>query len=46
MIYNLLKKLILRGDYNKEELLNKMDTYLLFGRITQEQYNELVGLME
>lgn len=46
MIYNLLKKLILRGDYNKEDLLNKMDTYLLFGRITQEQYNELAELME
>lgn len=46
MIYNLLKKMILRGEYDKEDLLNKMDTYMLFGRITQAQYDELVALME
>lgn len=45
MIYNLVKKLILRGAYDKDDLLNKLDAYLLFGRITQAQYDELVGLM-
>lgn len=45
MIYNLLKTKIERGTYNKEELKNKMDVYLLCDRITEEQYNELTALM-
>lgn len=45
MIYTLLKNKITRGTYDKEDLKNKMDTYLLFGRITEEQYTELTGMM-
>ena len=45
MIYTLLKNKITRGTYDREDLKNKMDTYLLFGRITEEQYAELTGLM-
>lgn len=45
MIYTLLKNKITRGTYDKADLQNKMDVYLLRGRITDEQYNELIALM-
>lgn len=46
MIYNLLKRKIEGGTFNREELLTKMDVYLLNNRITQENYTELVALMD
>lgn len=45
MIYTLLKNKITRGNYNQDDLKNKMDVYLLCNRITEEQYNELIALM-
>ncbi|MDD3040024.1 MAG: hypothetical protein PHO71_19450 [Bacteroides sp.] len=45
MLYKNLVKMITRGSYDKEDLLRKMDIYLLNNRITQEQYTELVALM-
>ena len=45
MTYARLKKLIERGAYNKEDMLNKMDVFLMANRITEEQYQELVGMM-
>ncbi len=41
MIFNALKIVIQSGNYNREDLLNNMDFYLLKGRITQSQYDEL-----
>ena len=46
MIFTLLKNKITRGTYDKEDLKNKMDVYLLCNRITEEQYNELTVLMD
>lgn len=46
MIYKMLKTKIERGTYDKDDLLKKMDLYLLKDRITEEQYNELFGMME
>lgn len=46
MIYGALKIVINGGNYDREDTLNKMDFYLLKGRITQEQYNELEALMQ
>lgn len=46
MIYKMLKTKIEKGTYDKEDLLKKMDVYLLKDRITEEQYNELFELME
>lgn len=43
MIYKLCKKVITSGNYNKEDMQKKLDVYLLCNRITQEQYEELVG---
>ena len=45
MTYGLCKKIIAKGNYDKDELLNKMDIFLLNNRITQEQYNELAGMI-
>jgi hypothetical protein len=45
MTYNLCKKLIEAGRFNVAEMLNKLDVFLLNGRISDEQYNELVALM-
>lgn len=45
-IYTMLKTKITRGNYDKADLLKKMDVFLLCDRITAEQYEELVKLME
>lgn len=45
MIYKLMKKKIQREGLT-EENQNLLDVYLLGGRITQEQYEELMGLTD
>lgn len=44
--YGLIKKLIATGNYDKTDMLDKLDVFLLAGRITDEQYKELVALIE
>lgn len=44
MIYRLMKKKI-RCEGLTEKNKNLLDVYLLGGRITQEQYEELMGLI-
>ena len=46
MTFDRLKKLIENGNYVKEDLLNKMDIFLLCHRITNENYQELLKMME
>ncbi len=46
MTYRLIKKIIAKGNYDKDELMDKLDVFLLAGRITDEQYKELVGMIE
>ena len=46
MTYVRLKKLITKGAYEKEDMLNNLDVFLMANRITEEQYQELVGMME
>ena len=45
MLFNLMKTMITRGTYVKEDMLKKMDVFLLNNRITDTEYNELVALM-
>ena len=45
MTYARLKKLITKGAYEKEDMLNKLDVFLMATRITEEQYQELIGMM-
>ncbi len=46
MTYGYLKKIIAGGKYIKEDLMDKLDVFLLANRITDEQYTELVSLLE
>lgn len=40
------KKVINKGTYGtKEEILEKLDIFLLNNRVTQEEYNELATLV-
>lgn len=45
MTYARIKKLIEKGAYEKEDMLNKLDVFLMANRITEEQYQELIGMM-
>lgn len=45
MAYKVMKRIIERGDYDKEDVLNKLDTYYATGRLNTEQYEELVALV-
>lgn len=42
MTYGYCKKIIAGGRYDKKEMLDKLDVFLLAGRITDEQYKEVV----
>ena len=44
MIYQICKKLIQMG--KREGLADKIDVYYLANRITREQYEELIALIE
>lgn len=46
MIYKLVKRIITSGNYDKEDLTTKLDVYLMYNRITQEQYEELLDMMK
>ncbi len=46
MIYTYCKKVITNGNYGtKEDMSIKLDVFLLNNRINQDQYNELVSLL-
>lgn len=45
MTYLRLKKLIENGSYMKDDMMNKLDVFLMAGRITGEQYAELAALV-
>lgn len=45
MTYNMLLKMILKGGYDKEDMLVKLDTFYANGRITQAQYMELLEMV-
>ena len=45
MTYVYCKKIIERGNYDKSDMLMKLDVFLLNNRITEEQYKELAALI-
>lgn len=45
MIYRLLKRMITTGNYEKEDMQNKLDIFFAVNRITEEQYLELTELI-
>lgn len=44
-IYDVLKRVIARGGYDAADLQNKMDVFMLYNRLTVEQYDELMASM-
>ena len=45
MIYTLLKRMITTGNYEKEDMQNKLNIFYLVNQITEEQYLELTELI-
>lgn len=41
MTYKLLKRIIENGKFDKTDIQNKMDVFLTFNRITEDEYAEL-----
>ena len=46
MTYRLVKRIIAKGNYDKDELMDKLDVFLLASRITDEQYKELAEMLK
>lgn len=46
MAYKCMIKLIAKGERSKDELLNMADVYYAAGRLSDEQYEEIVALIE
>lgn len=46
MTYRNCKKVIENGKYEKEDMLEKLDVFLMGNRITIEEYKELVAMLE
>ena len=44
-IYELLKRMITTGNYQKEDMQNKLNVFFAVNQITQEQYLELTELI-
>lgn len=45
MIYDLLKQMISTGNFPSGDLTNKLNVFFAVGQITQEQYAELMGML-
>ena len=46
MTYTYCKSIIARGNYDAQEMKDKLDVFLLADRISQEQYKELMELID
>ena len=44
--YKMCKTLIEKKRYEKDVMLEKLDVFLLADRITKEEYEELVGMLQ
>ena len=45
MTYKLMKRIIQKGDYDPVSTLQKLDVFLMKDRITVEEYDELVDMI-
>ena len=45
MIYPLLKRMIVTGNYQKDDMQNKLNVFFAVNQITEEQYLELTELI-
>ena len=45
MAYKLMKRIIERGGYDREDVMNKLDAFLAADRLTVAQYEELMAMI-
>lgn len=45
MTYNMIKKVLLAGNRNNVVTVEKLDVFLLANRITEEEYTELLDML-
>lgn len=45
MIFKMLKMMVTRGAYDREDITKKMDVFLLNDRIAEAEYTEVIELM-
>lgn len=45
-MYSIIRKIILNGSYDREDLQTKIDIFLLKDKLSSDEYNELITLME
>jgi hypothetical protein len=45
MTYQAMKKIIESGGYDREDVMGKLDIFLIGNRITKAQYEELVAMV-
>lgn len=45
MLYKLLKNLITNNYFTKEDMVNKLNVFMLYNQVTEEQYSELMSMV-
>ncbi|WP_195510103.1 hypothetical protein [Clostridium tyrobutyricum] len=43
MLYAILKNIIASGQYDKQDMINKLNVFFAYNQITEEQYAELMN---
>lgn len=46
MLYKVLKNLIVNKYYTREDIQDRIDVFMAYNRITEEQYMELMNLID
>ena len=46
MLFKVLQNLIKNKRYSKEDIQNRVDVFMAYNRITEEQYTELMNLID
>lgn len=45
MIYSLAKKLIERKEFERDNMIKKLNVFFIFGQLTENEYEELLNLI-
>lgn len=45
-MYNSLKKLIINKDYDREDVIKKLEVFMAINKINFEQYQEIMDLLD
>jgi len=45
MLYKILKNIIINNYFTKEDMTNKLNIFMLYNQVTEDQYAELIALV-